>query len=364
MSKALLKQLSLTGAIVLGIQPLWANERQNPYPEFNQVNINGLQIQNQQQHQFPAMGGYANNPLPWMQQIPQNQIIQLQPQVVMTPTGAYVIYQTTHQVVHPAPQYLPFLMGQNQPGAMANFPGNYPVDQQVGIQLMPLQLAFNPSAFPQQQQSWQSEIQNDDEDTLQGGGIKRQRPVSAQPNNNGINTLAGTLPEIQKTIGSYLPEETIAVLSGVNKSAFSRGYLGEFTKDALTYDLENVPVSYVIKILENSCPHSLSLLSVSDDSLRELLPLMASLKNLKIKGNCDFAFLTEEGAAALAQSTVLKNLTSLTLKYNKIGVAGAQALGQSTAWPSLTSLNLGLNNIENDMAGILRQRFGAVVIIG
>lgn len=178
------------------------------------------------------------------------------------------------------------------------------------------------------------------------GGIKRTRSDDAAPCNNGVNILDLIPPEIQRKVGEYLDEKTIARLSCADDLAFSRGSLGEFTKDDLTYDLTKVPVAYVVKILEHSCPHSLSLISLSDATLTELLPYMESLSELRIIGGYGcLSHLTAAGAAAIAQSANLSKLTSLYLVGNNIGAAGAADIAQSTTLSKLTSLDLGGNNI-------------------
>ena len=130
MSKKLLKRISLASAMILCTQPLLSMENTNPFSDFGEANINRLQAYAQQQQpQFPMNVAPHHNGFQWMNQVPQNQVIQLSPQYVMTPLGAHVIYQTTYQTVYSLPQpqqYIPLPMFPNQqtPMPLGAFSGN------------------------------------------------------------------------------------------------------------------------------------------------------------------------------------------------------------------------------------------------
>lgn len=192
------------------------------------------------------------------------------------------------------------------------------------------------------------------ETSLNAGSLQdhEQDPLKI---NNGASILNPFSPEVQIKVGAYLEEDAIARLSCVDQSAFNRGYLGEFSKDTLAYDLTKVPVAYVIKILENSCPHSLGLFAVNDETLKQLLPYMGSLKTLTMHGDPSSHSLTDTGAIALAQAETLKNLTALDLHFNEIDTAGAQAIAQSPYLSNLTRLNLRRNNIRDAGAEAIAQ---------
>jgi Ran GTPase-activating protein (RanGAP) involved in mRNA processing and transport len=62
-----------------------------------------------------------------------------------------------------------------------------------------------------------------------------------------------------------------------------------------------------------------------------------------------------EGAEALAESKNLKQLTTLDLGYNEIGIAGAEALAKSKYLEQLTTLNLSRNEIHDKGAEALAE---------
>lgn len=155
MSIKILKRIFLVSAMVLCTHPLSAMENMNPFPDFGKVNINRPQVYAQQQQpQFPMTVAPHHNTLPWMNQVPQNQVTQHPPQYVMTLTGDSVICQTTYQAIYPLPplQHNPILIPQNQQPfiPLAAFPGNHVVAQgsmnvmpQQQIPLDPLQPGFS-----------------------------------------------------------------------------------------------------------------------------------------------------------------------------------------------------------------------------
>jgi Leucine-rich repeat (LRR) protein len=89
----------------------------------------------------------------------------------------------------------------------------------------------------------------------------------------------------------------------------------------------------------------------SIDRLTQLLsaPFCSQLTHL-IFESCEIG---DEGAAVLARSEHLRNLSSLGLEYNKIGAAGIAVLARSENLINLSSLNLEGNEIGDEGAAVL-----------
>lgn len=102
------------------------------------------------------------------------------------------------------------------------------------------------------------------------------------------------------------------------------------------------------------CPkiEHLTLTSITDDKVEQLLQLGASLKSLSSL-HLTGGTISAKGARALAQSENLKSLTSLNLNSNKIGIEGTKALASSKYLCALTSLNLSDNEIGDNGATAL-----------
>ena len=182
MRKKLLQRISLASAMALCTQSLLSMENMNPFPDGGQPNMNRGQVYlqqyqpqmyaQQQQLQFP--GNLQHNTINWMNTVPQNQVIPLQPQYVMTPTGLHVINQVIHQTVCPVQQhqqYIPMPMFQNQrtPMPLGAYPGNQWCSQ-GSMNTRPQQ-----GPYIHQNQFFQPGLQNNDADTQQGAaGAKRK----------------------------------------------------------------------------------------------------------------------------------------------------------------------------------------------
>jgi len=143
----------------------------------------------------------------WMDMAPQNQVIPLQSQYVMTPTSLHVINQAIYQTVYPIPQPLQYNpMPQNQPVAMprAPFPGNHLVTK-GGMNLMPQQqIPLN---------LLQGQLQ---QGPLQGGGIKRTLELDTVRNNKTQNIQLEETPVLIDNFGMFpddLKREILKILS-------------------------------------------------------------------------------------------------------------------------------------------------------
>ena len=204
MSKKLLKRISLASAMILCTQPLLSMENTNPFSDFGEATINRPQAYAQQQQpQFPMNVPPHHNGFQWMNQVPQNQVIQLLPQYVMTPLGAHVIYQTTYQTVYSLPQpqqYIPMPMFQNQQSPMPL--GTYPENNfigQVGMNGMTQQ-----GPYIHQNQCLQPGFQNNDADTQQGsGGMKRRLEIDSVMNNKRQKNEMVNIPMLLNNFDEY-----------------------------------------------------------------------------------------------------------------------------------------------------------------
>jgi hypothetical protein len=139
---------------------------------------------------------------------------------------------------------------------------------------------------------------------------------------------------------SAIFDGTDALPVGVNDVAVKDGVDG-----FITFLLGNPQVAR--RLMRFQCRHAV----ISAEQLVVLLSNLPRLVDLQLYVNR----IGDAGAAALAQSQTLRNLTSLNLGWNRIGYAGTASLAQSPNLQNLTSLDLSCNEIGPEGAAALAQ---------
>lgn len=106
---------------------------------------------------------------------------------------------------------------------------------------------------------------------------------------------------------------------------------------------------------------NLSYNDLGDGGARALaaLPQLARLTKLQLFG----CTIGDAGVAALVSSTTLSGLTALSLGQNRVGLEGAKALAASPHLDGMRELNLRGCSIDDEPAGLLRERFGDSVLL-
>ena len=161
-------------------------------------------------------------------------------------------------------------------------------------------------------------------------------------------------PQEKKTLSDVSPEFLITQanldcpLKEICSPSQLINHLKQHGNKIHSLNLTGLDFSLAYELL-TCCPkiEHLTLTSIMDDNIEQLLQLGDSLKTLSSL-HLTHGSISDTGIKALVQSENLKSLTSLDLSNNNIGDDGIKALALSKNSKTLTSLDLSHNNIGPD----------------